>query len=45
MMSTVQEITFLLDYSAKRLLDFSEKLSENQTVQEQLERRTKLHTL
>ena len=45
MMSTVQEITFSFDYSAKQLLAFSEELSENQTVQEQLDRRTKLRTL
>jgi hypothetical protein len=34
MMFTVQEITFSFDYSTKRLLIFSEELSENQTVQE-----------
>jgi hypothetical protein len=38
MMSTVQEIVFSFDYSAKRLLAFSERLAENQTVQEQLDR-------
>jgi hypothetical protein len=41
----VQEIIFSFDYSAKRLLAFSEELSENQTVQEQLDRCTKLQTL
>ena len=45
MMPTVQEIAFSFDYSAKWLLAFSEELSENQTVQEQLDRRTKLRTL
>ena len=45
MMSIVQEIVFSFDYSAKRLLAFSEGLAENQTVQEQLDRRTKLRTL
>ena len=45
MMSTVQEIVFSFDYSAKRLLALSEGLAENQTVQEQLDRRTKLRTL
>ena len=44
-MCTVQEIAFSIDYSAKRLLAFSAELSENQTVQEQLDRHTKLHTL
>ena len=34
MMFTVQEIAFSFDYSTKRLLIFSEELSENQTVQE-----------
>ncbi|CAG2214354.1 unnamed protein product [Mytilus edulis] len=45
MMSTVQEIAFSFDYSAKRLLAFSEELSDNQNVKEQLDRRTKLRTL
>ena len=34
MMFTLQEIAFSFDYSTKRLLIFSEELSENQTVQE-----------
>ncbi|XP_071148256.1 zinc finger MYM-type protein 1-like [Mytilus edulis] len=45
MMSTVQEIAFSFDYSAKRLLAFSEELSDNQNVKEQLDKRTKLRTL
>lgn len=45
MMSTVQEIAFSFDYSAKRLLSFFEELSKNETAKEQLEKRTKLRTL
>ncbi|XP_063416002.1 zinc finger MYM-type protein 1-like [Mytilus trossulus] len=45
MMSTVQEIAFKFDYSAKSLTAFTEELSENENVQDQLERRTKLRTL
>ncbi|VDI61579.1 Hypothetical predicted protein [Mytilus galloprovincialis] len=44
MMSTVQEIAFSFDYSAKRLLAFSEELSDNQNVKEQLDRRTLCET-
>lgn len=45
MMSTVQEIAFSFDYSAKRLLSFFEELSQNETAKEKLEKRTKLRTL
>ena len=45
MMSTVQEIALKFDYSAKRLTAFTDDLSENQNVKDQLERRTKLRTL
>ena len=45
MMSTVQEIVLKFDYSAKRLTAFTDELSENQNVKDQLERRTKLRTL
>ena len=45
MMSTVQEIAFSFDYSAKRLTAFSAELADNQNVQEEMERRWKLRTL
>jgi hypothetical protein len=45
MMSTVQEIAFSFDYSAKRLTAFSAELADNQNVQEEIERRWKLRTL
>jgi hypothetical protein len=45
MMSTVQEIAFSFDYSAKRLTAFSAELADNQNVQEEMERRSKLRTL
>ena len=45
MMSTVQEIALKFDYSAKRLTAFTDELSKNQNVKDQLERRTKLRTL
>ena len=45
MMSTVQEVAVLFDYSAKRLKAFSDELAENDAVQDQMDRRTKLRTL
>ena len=45
MMSTVQEIAFSFDYSAKRLTAFSAELADNQNVQEEIERRWKWRTL
>ncbi|XP_062619607.1 52 kDa repressor of the inhibitor of the protein kinase-like [Saccostrea cucullata] len=42
MMSTVQDVAFCL---AKRLKAFSDELAENDDVQEQMDRRTKLRTL
>ncbi|CAG2193974.1 unnamed protein product [Mytilus edulis] len=42
---TVQEIAFKFDNSAKSLTAFTEELSENENIQDQLERRTKLRTL
>ncbi|XP_062599060.1 52 kDa repressor of the inhibitor of the protein kinase-like, partial [Saccostrea cucullata] len=45
MMSTVQDVAFCFDYSAKRLKAFSDELAENDDVQEQMDRRTKLRTL
>ncbi|XP_033746866.1 zinc finger MYM-type protein 1-like [Pecten maximus] len=44
-MGTVQDITFALDYSSKRLLAFCEELSGDENVQEQMDQRTKLRTL
>ncbi|XP_046564478.1 uncharacterized protein LOC124273284 [Haliotis rubra] len=42
MMATVQAIAFAFDYSAKRLLSFA---NENEEVQSQMQKRTKLRTL
>ncbi|XP_052783217.1 zinc finger MYM-type protein 1-like [Mya arenaria] len=45
MMSTVQDISFLFDYSAKRLAAFVDELSRDVTTKEEMEQRTKLRTL
>ncbi|XP_052788478.1 52 kDa repressor of the inhibitor of the protein kinase-like [Mya arenaria] len=45
MMSTVQDISFLFDYSAKRLAAFVDELSRDATNKEEMEQRTKLRTL
>lgn len=45
MMSTVQEIAFCFDYSAKRLLAFSDELKENENARDEMARRSKLRTL
>ena len=45
MMSTVQDIAFAFDYSAKRLHFFENELANDNTAQQQLHCRTKLRTL
>lgn len=45
MMSTVQDVAFAFDYSAKRLLAFRDELSEDNVSKEALDGRTKLKTL
>lgn len=41
-MDTVQTISFAFDYSAKRLKQFNESLSNDNPTKEQMERKTKL---
>lgn len=45
LMDTVQTISFAFDYSAKRLKQFKESLSNDNSTKEQIERKTKLQTL
>lgn len=45
MVSTVQDVAFCFDYSAKRLKTFFNELAKNDDVQDQMDRRTKLRTL
>ena len=45
MMATVQGIAFAFGYSAKRLNAFADELETDETVKENMERRTKLKTL
>ncbi|XP_052799078.1 uncharacterized protein LOC128230674 [Mya arenaria] len=45
MMSTVQDISFMFDYPAKRLVAFVDELSRDATIKEEMEQRTKLRTL
>ncbi|XP_052799033.1 zinc finger MYM-type protein 1-like [Mya arenaria] len=44
-MTTVQEVGFAFDYSAKRLNFFVDELAADQDAQEKLKKRTKLRTL
>ncbi|XP_052778692.1 zinc finger MYM-type protein 1-like [Mya arenaria] len=45
MMSTVQDIAFAFDYSAKRLTTFADELSEDVVTKQSMEGRQKLKTL
>lgn len=45
MMSTVQDISFMFDYSAKRLVAFQNELSQDIATKEEMAHRTKLRTL
>lgn len=45
MMSTVQDISFLFDYSAKRLFAFQDELSRDVATQEEMNQRTKVRKL
>ncbi|XP_060585819.1 uncharacterized protein LOC132741624 [Ruditapes philippinarum] len=44
-MSTVQDISFMFDYSAKRLNAFCKELSQDTAARAEMEQRTKLRTL
>ena len=45
MISTVQDISFMFDYSAKRLTAFVDELSRDASTKVEMEQRTKLRTL
>ena len=45
MLSTLQTIAFVFDYSTERLLAFQEFLDQNAQVREEMDRRAKLRTL